>query len=177
MAARRWLSGSGPEGRVELDASQRKIPPVIHHAPPDVLYLAHRVPYPPDKGDRIRNYHLLRYLSRRAAVHLACLADEPVPAEATAALRALSARLAIVPLGNWTRRLRALGFLLRGRTLSEGAFHSPALVDVLRRALLAALQLLFIDDWPSRGLLSASIGPLRRRAGGHPLRSRNWPGP
>ena len=47
-------------------------------ARPDVLYLVHRLPYPPDKGDRIRTFHVLEWLSRRAAVHLACLADEPV---------------------------------------------------------------------------------------------------
>ena len=33
-------------------------------ARPDILYLAHRLPYPPDKGDRIRTFHLLRHLSR-----------------------------------------------------------------------------------------------------------------
>src|SRR5258707_990988 len=35
---------------------------------PDILYLVHRLPYPPDKGDRIRTFHLLRSLSKRAAV-------------------------------------------------------------------------------------------------------------
>jgi sugar transferase (PEP-CTERM/EpsH1 system associated) len=99
---------------------------------PNVLYLVHRVPYPPDKGDRIRSYHLLRYLSRRAAIHLACLADEPVTAETTAALESLCERVAVVPLGNWSRWLRAPGALLSGRTISEGVFHSPALVEVLR---------------------------------------------
>lgn len=99
---------------------------------PDVLYLVHRVPHPPDKGDRIRSYHLLRYLARRANVHLACLADEPVSAETTAALEGLCARVAIVPLGNWSRWLRAPGSLLGGRSISEGVFYSPALVEVLR---------------------------------------------
>ncbi|HUR54357.1 MAG TPA: hypothetical protein VMZ71_09510, partial [Gemmataceae bacterium] len=64
-------------------------PPRPTVAPPDgraarVLYLTHRVPYPPDKGDRIRNFHLLRQLSRRAEVWLGCLADEPVTAETSA---------------------------------------------------------------------------------------------
>ena len=99
---------------------------------PDVLFLAHRVPYPPDKGDRIRSFQILRWLTRRAAVHLACLADEPVATETIAALKALCARLAVVPLGNWSRWLRAPGSLLSGRSISEGVFHSPALVEVLR---------------------------------------------
>ena len=30
-----------------------------------LLYLTHRVPFPPDKGDRIRTYHTLRFLAVR----------------------------------------------------------------------------------------------------------------
>ena len=46
---------------------------------PNLLYLVHRLPYPPDKGDRIRSFHLVKCLSRHANLHLACLADEPGP--------------------------------------------------------------------------------------------------
>jgi sugar transferase (PEP-CTERM/EpsH1 system associated) len=95
------------------------------------LYLVHRTPYPLDKGERIRAYHLLKYLGRHAAVHLACLADEPVPAETEAVLRRFCARLAVVPLGA-TRWLRGLGSLLLGRTITEGAFRSSELAAVLR---------------------------------------------
>jgi polysaccharide biosynthesis protein PslH len=114
-------------------ADLKKVPGCPGGAPrrPNVLYLVHRVPYPPDKGDRIRTYHLLRYLARRSAVHLACLADEPVPQETLTVLRGVCARLAVVPLGKRTRLLRAAGSFLRGRTISEGVFHSPALVQVL----------------------------------------------
>src|SRR5215471_13688217 len=101
-------------------------------ARPDILCVTHRVPFPPDKGDRIRTYHILRYLSQRANVHLACLADEPVATTTRSALADLITQLAIVPLGRWARRVRALGSLLVGRTASEGAFRSPALDAVLR---------------------------------------------
>jgi sugar transferase (PEP-CTERM/EpsH1 system associated) len=103
-----------------------------HRSRPDLLYLVHRVPYPPDKGDRIRTFNILHYLSGRAAVHLACLADEPVGDETLAALRRLCARVAVVPLGSQARWVRALGALLTGRTVSEGAFRSPALFTTLR---------------------------------------------
>jgi sugar transferase (PEP-CTERM/EpsH1 system associated) len=99
---------------------------------PPLLYLAHRLPYPPDKGDRIRTFHLLKYLSRRAAVHLACLADEPVDAAAVAALRGYCERVAVVRLGRWSRWLRGLWALARGRTVTEGAFDEPALRALLR---------------------------------------------
>ena len=42
---------------------------------PRVLYVTHRVPFPPDKGDRIRTFHLLRQLAARGRVWLACPAD------------------------------------------------------------------------------------------------------
>jgi sugar transferase (PEP-CTERM/EpsH1 system associated) len=90
---------------------------------PKVLYLAHRVPYPPDKGDRIRAFHILRFLARHADVDLACLADEPVPDATVDALRSLCRRLTIARLGAG-RWVRALISLIRGRTISEGAFGS-----------------------------------------------------
>ncbi len=99
--------------------------------PANLLYLAHRVPHPPDKGDRIRNWNVLRFLARRARVHLACLADEPVPAETRRVLTETCAELAIVPVGIG-RRLRMLGGALIGRTFSEGAFSSPQLRRVIR---------------------------------------------
>jgi sugar transferase (PEP-CTERM/EpsH1 system associated) len=100
---------------------------------PAILYVVHRVPYPPDKGDRIRTYHLLRHLAERADVHLACLADEPVSDETRAALEGLCARVAVVPLGRWSRWLWALGAAGTGRSISEGAFHSRALRRLVRR--------------------------------------------
>src|SRR5260370_23353501 len=98
----------------------------------DVLLLVHRVPFPPDKGDRIRTFHILRHLSQRANVHLACLADEPIEAQAWVRLQKLTKRMAIVPLGRWARHVRTLGSLLAGRTASEGAFSSPDLRAVVR---------------------------------------------
>src|SRR5437764_15247021 len=94
---------------------------------PDILFLAHRVPYPLDKGDRIRTFHILRFLAQRASVHLACLADEPVSEEALQALARVCHRLHIVPLGKTTRLLRGFGSLVCGRTITQGAFSSRGL--------------------------------------------------
>ena len=93
--------------------------------------MTHRVPYPPDKGDRIRCFHILRFLAARADVYLACLADEPLGAGTETELRQLCRELAIVPLDRW-RWLRALSSLASGRTISEGAFHLPQLTSILR---------------------------------------------
>lgn len=57
----------------------------------DILFLAHRIPFPPDRGDKIRSHHLLRSLADIAPVHVGCFADtngdlahEPLLAEISA---------------------------------------------------------------------------------------------
>jgi polysaccharide biosynthesis protein PslH len=98
----------------------------------NLLYLVHRLPYPPDKGDRIRAFHVLKHLAGRAHVFLACLADEPVGAQVEAVLRRYCTDLAIVPIGRAARAVGALSSILAGRTATEGAFHSRALRDILQ---------------------------------------------
>lgn len=97
-----------------------------------VLYLTHRVPFPPDKGDRIRNYHLLRQMARRGKVWLGCLADEPVAADVLAELNRLCERIAVVPVSGTNRWIRAGISLASGRSLSEGAFDEPGLRNAVR---------------------------------------------
>jgi polysaccharide biosynthesis protein PslH len=53
----------------------------------DILFLAHRIPYPPDRGDKIRSWHLLEHLAGLARVHLACFADDAADAAHLSALR------------------------------------------------------------------------------------------
>ncbi|MGV2496703.1 TIGR03087 family PEP-CTERM/XrtA system glycosyltransferase [Pelagerythrobacter aerophilus] len=43
--------------------------------PGEILFLAHRVPFPPDRGDKIRSHHLLKRLAEIAPVHVGCLAE------------------------------------------------------------------------------------------------------
>jgi sugar transferase (PEP-CTERM/EpsH1 system associated) len=95
------------------------------------LCITHRVPFPPDKGDRIRSFHILKFLSRQFRVHLATLADEPVSDNTLVTLRIHCERLAIVPLPR-IRPARMLLSLTRGRTLSEGAFDSARLRQTLQ---------------------------------------------
>jgi len=93
---------------------------------PDILYLVHRVPYPPNRGDRIRSFHLLEFLAQRANVHLATLADEPVSDETMAVLRQRCRRVEIQPVGKG-RWIRGALSLAAGASVTEGLFRSPRL--------------------------------------------------
>lgn len=42
-----------------------------------LLFLVHRIPYPPNKGDKIRSFHLLKHLAQHYRVHLGTFVDDP----------------------------------------------------------------------------------------------------
>lgn len=98
---------------------------------PSCLILTHRVPLPPNRGDRIRTSNFLRHIAQRADVWLGCLADEPVSDQTWKTLQTLCHRVAIVPVEPRLRWLRAGTSFLSGGTISEGAFRSPRLQHIV----------------------------------------------
>ena len=55
---------------------QARLPSKIDDAMESLVYLAHRMPYPPNKGDKIRSYHMLRFLAARYRVHVGTFVDD-----------------------------------------------------------------------------------------------------
>ena len=64
----------------------------------EILFLSHRVPYPPTKGDKIRSWHLLSGLARRATVHLGTFVDDPADWNDLEGLRAVCGEVCLRPL-------------------------------------------------------------------------------
>lgn len=89
--------------------------------------LAHRLPYPPRTGDKVRAYHLARFLAREHELTLACLVDEPEAAPALAALRREIADLESASIARGPKRLRALLHLAYGGSATMAYFDSPRL--------------------------------------------------
>jgi len=42
-----------------------------------LLFLCHRIPFPPNKGDKIRSFNILKKLSEQYDIHLGCFIDDP----------------------------------------------------------------------------------------------------
>ncbi|QBE63594.1 TIGR03087 family PEP-CTERM/XrtA system glycosyltransferase [Pseudoduganella lutea] len=84
----------------------------------DLLLLVHRIPYPPNKGDKIRSWHLLRHLAARYRVHLATFVDDPEDWQYVSHVRKLCASSHFAPLNPRRARLRSLRALLANRALS-----------------------------------------------------------
>lgn len=87
-----------------------------------ILFLCHRVPYPPDKGEKIRAWHEIRALARRHKVTLLALSDGPVPD--LAPLEAVCERVEVFPLSRPAAYLRAGLRLPLPRPLSLSFFES-----------------------------------------------------
>ena len=102
----------------------------------DILFLAHRIPYPPDRGDKIRAYHLLRHLARNHRVHLVAFADDPDDLQHQDGLAPYTATRTIIwraPPTLWTG-VRAL---LQRRPVSLVAFGHPAVQRAVDALLMA----------------------------------------
>ena len=92
-----------------------------------ILVLAQRVPYPPNRGDKIPAYHYIRHLAQHHEVNVACLADGPDDLVNVKGLEPLVKSVDAVPLSRTGRRVRALAALLGRRPLTVAYFDEPEL--------------------------------------------------
>ena len=92
-----------------------------------LLFLAHRIPFPPNKGDKIRAFNVLRYLAARHEVYLACLVDDPADLGEWSELRALVAGIVFERIHPSLRRAAALAGIFGPQPVSVRYFHRPRL--------------------------------------------------
>ena len=101
-----------------------------------LLFLAHRIPYPPNKGDKIRSYHELRALVEHGdEVHLLAFADDVRDLHYQVELARGCASVRIIRLRKFWAKVRALLSVLTSRPLSLGYFGSWKMRRLVRRAL------------------------------------------
>ena len=94
----------------------------------EFLFLSHRIPYPPNKGDKIRSHALLKHLAKRGRVHLACFVDDPADMQHTDTVRRLAGgECLFVPLNRMTKCLRAAKGLFTRQPITIAAFSSNAI--------------------------------------------------
>ena len=91
------------------------------------LFLPHRVPFPPDKGDKIRSFHLLKALARRGPVYLGTFGETAAELATGPALREWCVDTCLRPLRKPVALARAALGALLGRSLSQGYYHDPVL--------------------------------------------------
>jgi sugar transferase (PEP-CTERM/EpsH1 system associated) len=113
-----------------------------------LLFLAHRVPYPPNKGDKIRSYRLLKHLAARYRVFLGSFVDDPEDWRHQPVLEGLCEEVCLVGMAPRWRRMRSLAGLLRREPLSLAYYRSRR----LREWIAGVVR----DQRPNRALVFSS---------------------
>ena len=91
-----------------------------------LLYLVHRLPYPPNKGDKVRSYHLLKHLVKRHRVFLGTFVDDPDDLQHIERLQGMCAGLHVARIRPPWTKLRSLAGLVRHEALSVAYYRDKA---------------------------------------------------
>ena len=100
-----------------------------------ILYLVHRMPYPPDKGDKIRSFHLLKHLSQRYRVYLGTFIDDPEDWQHTSVVDQYCEEACYIGLKPLLGRLRSLQAFGKGCALSLEYYRNTELQRWVNRLL------------------------------------------
>lgn len=93
----------------------------------NLLYLVHRLPYPPNKGDKVRSYHLLKHLTASHRVFLGTFVDDPDDEQHIETLRAMCPDLHVAHLQPRWAKLRSLSGLLTHQALGLRYYRNTGL--------------------------------------------------
>lgn len=94
-----------------------------------LLFLAHRIPFPPDKGDKVRSWHWLKHLAARYRVYLGAFVDDERDWQHVGKLRHLCGESFFAPLRPSSARLKSLSGLLFGQPLTLPYYRDAAMQE------------------------------------------------
>ncbi len=95
----------------------------------ELLFLVHRIPYPPNKGDKIRSFNLLKHLAKTYRVHVGAFVDDPHDWRYQSELEAMCGELCLLNLKPGQRKLKSLKGLLTGESLTIPYYASQPMQD------------------------------------------------
>ena len=93
----------------------------------ELLYLVHRIPYPPNKGDKIRSYHILKHLSQNHRIHLGTFIDDEKDWEYVEKLKEICDETCFVKLDPQISRVRSLSGIFTNQPLTLPYYRDAGL--------------------------------------------------
>ena len=95
---------------------------------PDLLFISHRIPWPLNKGEKIRGWNLIQHMRAIGiTVHLGCVVDDPADMGHVDRLRDVCASVGAFPIDRRGQKVRALLHARPGRPLMPDFYYAPAL--------------------------------------------------
>ncbi|MFZ6748714.1 TIGR03087 family PEP-CTERM/XrtA system glycosyltransferase [Undibacterium sp. Ren11W] len=92
-----------------------------------LLLLVHRIPYPPNKGDKIRSYHLLQHLCKTHIVHLGTFVDDENDIKYIETVKKLCGETYFSKLRPSFAKLASVTALVKNKALSLDYYRSPSM--------------------------------------------------
>lgn len=131
---------------------------------PELLFLAHRIPYPPDKGEKIRSWRFLSHLAEHHAVSLACFVDEADDWEHVPRLREVCEECYFAALGPLSVGFRGLSALTRGEPVTVASYRDKALAAWVSELLARRRPdtILVYSSAMAQYVMGATETPVRR---------------
>lgn len=124
----------------------------------DLLFLCHRLPYPPNKGDKIRSYHILRHLCASHRVHLVTFIDDENDEQYVEVVKGMCASVHIKRLHPIKTKVKALLGLVFGGSFSDSFYryrsvqkHVDALIaehDITSVFCYSTPMAQYVDHYP-----------------------------
>ena len=102
-----------------------------------ILYLCHRIPYPPNKGDKIRSFNEIKFLSRTHTIDLITLADDPEDMKYAETLQRYCRQVAVFPLNKKMATLKGVLSMIKGQSISQGYFYDQEFQNAFDRQTAA----------------------------------------
>jgi polysaccharide biosynthesis protein PslH len=100
----------------------------------EILFLSHRIPFPPDRGDKIRSHHVLKRLARLAPVHVATFADDDFDMAEEPELASVASSYKLVPR-NRPLALSGLMSIVQRQPVSLVAFWDRGIAEYVEHVL------------------------------------------
>jgi len=101
----------------------------------NLLFLIHRIPYPPNKGDKIRSYHFLKGLAENYNIYLATFVDDEDDWGYVDTVKALTTNSTFIYLNPFVSRVKSLSGLMTNKA-SKPTYLNPSISQAIKEDAL-----------------------------------------
>ncbi|MFH1154546.1 MAG: TIGR03087 family PEP-CTERM/XrtA system glycosyltransferase [Pseudomonadota bacterium] len=102
-----------------------------------ILFLVHRIPYPPNKGDKIRSFNELKFLSENFSIDLVSLTDDSDDVKYTEDLKQYCRKVHVCYIPPLKAKVRGMANLLAGGAISTAYFYETRVQKIVNACLSA----------------------------------------
>ncbi len=100
-----------------------------------ILFISHRIPYPPNKGDKLRAFHIIKHLAQKHRITLLSFLDAPHEAKHVRDLEEYCSSVSTLQRSPWRSRWQTISYLAKNLPLTLGSFYSPRFKQLVEEKL------------------------------------------